>query len=93
MMQERMSIVMATYNRASTLPRAIDSVVRQDHPLWELIIVDDGSTDDTKDVLRSYDDPKIIVVRHGREPRRDRCEEHRAGPHERRVVLVRRLRR
>jgi glycosyltransferase involved in cell wall biosynthesis len=64
MTQERVSIVMATYNRAATLRRAIDSVVRQDYPFWELIVVDDGSTDDTNDVLRGYDDPRIIVVHH-----------------------------
>lgn len=64
MLQERVSIVMATYNRAATLGRAIDSVVRQDYPFWELIVVDDGSTDDTLELLRSYDDQRIIVVLH-----------------------------
>ena len=66
MMQERVSIVMATYDRAPTLGRAIDSVVGQDYPHWELIVVDDGSTDDTDAVLRTYADPRIVVVRHDR---------------------------
>ena len=53
------SIIMATYNRAKTLPRAIDSVLAQDFADWELIIVDDGSTDNTPEILANYTDPRI----------------------------------
>lgn len=48
------SIIMATYNRADTLPRAIDSVLNQDMEDWELIIVDDGSTDNSRTIIESY---------------------------------------
>lgn len=58
------SIVMASYDRAATLPRAIDSVLAQDYARWELIVVDDGSRDDTAEELARYDDPRLIVVRH-----------------------------
>ena len=58
------TIIMATYNRAATLTRAVGSVLRQDYEKWELIIVDDGSTDETEDVLEEFDDPRIVVVRH-----------------------------
>ncbi len=57
------SIVMATYQRASTLPRAIDSVLAQTHQQWELIVVDDGSTDETPQVLERYQDPRIRILR------------------------------
>jgi len=60
------SVIMATYNRAGTLRRAVDSVVRQSHPDWELIIVDDGSTDATPELLESLIDPRIRVCRHPR---------------------------
>ncbi len=60
----RVSIVMPTYDRAATLPRAIDSVLRQDDPAWELIVVDDGSRDETTDILQRYRDPRVRVVRH-----------------------------
>jgi len=60
----RVSVVVPTYNRADVLSRAIDSVLAQTVTDVELIVVDDGSTDDTQDRLRSYDDPRLTVLRH-----------------------------
>jgi glycosyltransferase involved in cell wall biosynthesis len=45
---DRVSVVIATYNRADLLPRAIESALGQSHPPLEVIVIDDGSTDDTK---------------------------------------------
>ncbi|MCX7624741.1 MAG: glycosyltransferase family 2 protein [Candidatus Sumerlaeaceae bacterium] len=61
------SILMATYNRATLLPRAIDSVLRQTYWKWELIIVDDGSSDSTQDVLTHYaaQDSRIMIHTQG----------------------------
>jgi glycosyltransferase involved in cell wall biosynthesis len=50
------SIVTPAHNYARFLPEAIDSVLSQDYPHLELIVIDDGSTDETADVLRSYGD-------------------------------------
>lgn len=50
----KVSINMATYNRGQYLPEAIDSILRQDFTDWELIIVDDGSTDNTQEVILPY---------------------------------------
>ncbi len=55
------SVVIPTYNRARYLPESIDSVLGQTYPHIELILVDDGSTDDTQEVLRGYGD-RIRVV-------------------------------
>ncbi|MFA5167857.1 MAG: glycosyltransferase family A protein [Candidatus Omnitrophota bacterium] len=46
------SVIIPTYNRKTVLPRAIDSVLAQKGAEFELIIIDDGSTDDTKCVIR-----------------------------------------
>jgi len=48
------SIVLATYNRAHLLPRAIESVLRQTVLDWELIVIDDGSTDATRQQVEPY---------------------------------------
>jgi glycosyltransferase involved in cell wall biosynthesis len=54
------SIVLATHDHARWLDGAITSVRRQTVPDWELLVVDDGSTDDTREVVaRHADDPRI----------------------------------
>lgn len=60
------SIILRTYNRASILPRAIESVLRQTYTDWELIIVDDGSTDETREVLAAISDSRVRVFSHPR---------------------------
>ena len=59
------SIIMPTYNRAHFLPRAIASVLTQSIDDWELIVIDDGSTDDTQAVVNDYTtrDARIKYVR------------------------------
>lgn len=48
------SIILPTYNRSNFLPYAIESVIKQSYNSWELIIVDDGSTDKTKNIVDKY---------------------------------------
>ena len=51
---ETVSIVMPAWNRQELIKEAIDSVQRQTYQNWELLIVDDGSTDNTVEVIRQY---------------------------------------
>jgi len=57
----QVSVIIPTYNRAWVIKEAIDSVLTQDYTEFELIVVDDGSTDQTFDVLESYrNDIKVL---------------------------------
>lgn len=53
------SIILPTYNRAPILSSAIDSVLGQTFKQFELIVVDDGSTDHTKELVLSYTDQRV----------------------------------
>lgn len=58
----RVSVVIPTYNRARYLPVAIGSILAQHFKDFELIIVDDGSTDETPDIIRRFTDPRVHLV-------------------------------
>lgn len=53
------SIIIPTYNRATMISRAIESVLEQSFDRWELVIIDDGSQDETKTVVAQYEDLRI----------------------------------
>ncbi|MEY7851004.1 glycosyltransferase family 2 protein [Natrarchaeobius sp. A-rgal3] len=63
----RVSVVIPTYDRAETLPRAIDSALAQTVDDLEVIVVDDGSTDETRSILTTYAnaDSRVRPVIHG----------------------------
>ncbi len=48
------SVIICTYNRAKIIKRALDSLIAQKSTHWEAIIIDDGSMDNTKEVIRPY---------------------------------------
>jgi len=58
------SIVIPTHNRANTIERTIRSVLQQTYSNIELIIIDDGSTDNTLAVLHKYHNPALRIFRH-----------------------------
>jgi len=66
MQAPRVSAVITTYNRAHLLQRAIESVLTQDYPNLELIVVDDGSSDGTEALVRGYSAHGVRYLRHGR---------------------------
>ncbi len=62
---KKVSIVLPTYNGEKYIKRAIESVLFQDYPNWELIVVDDCSTDTTHDIIEAFanEDERISVIR------------------------------
>jgi glycosyltransferase involved in cell wall biosynthesis len=60
----RISVIIPCFNRGHLLPRAIESVLGQSIGDFELIIVDDASSDDTQQLIRSFEDPRIEYIRH-----------------------------
>jgi len=64
MWNPKVSIVIPTYNRADFLPKAMQSVLNQTYRDWEMIIVDDGSTDNTEEVVKGYKESGIRYIAH-----------------------------
>lgn len=60
------SVIIPTYNRAHLIGRAIQSVLNQSYQDFEIIVVDDGSTDDTEEVIKEFQeqDKRIRCIRH-----------------------------
>ena len=56
------SIVMANYNMVEFLPEAVETIIHQTIEDWELIVVDDGSTDGSREYLGSLTDPRVRAV-------------------------------
>ena len=59
----KVDIVMPLYNKASVVQRAVDSILKQSLEDWRIIVVDDGSTDGSGDVVLRIDDCRIEIVR------------------------------
>ena len=56
------SVIMPTYNTARYVQESIDSVLEQDYPSIQLIVIDDGSTDDTVDIIRRYGERVVLLT-------------------------------
>jgi GT2 family glycosyltransferase len=62
--RDLVSVIIPYYNRLELLPRALRSVVGQTHKNLEIIIIDDASSQDPKEVLTGFNDPRIVYIRH-----------------------------
>lgn len=60
--EEKVSVIIPTYNRETTIARAIQSVIDQTWPNYEIIVVDDCSTDHTRDIVEGFEDDRIRYV-------------------------------
>ena len=58
----KVSVVMPTYNGSKFIKRAVESILAQTYTNFEFIIVDDGSTDITAQIIHSYKDKRIKYI-------------------------------
>ena len=58
-MNPTVSILLPVYNGAAYLRESLESILGQTYPDFELIIIDDGSCDDSPRIIQSIDDPRI----------------------------------
>lgn len=57
-----LSVVLSTYNEEKYIAKSIQSILDQTYPYFEFIIVNDGSTDNTLQIIESFEDPRIIII-------------------------------
>ena len=58
----KVSVIVPLYNKEKTVARTVTSILKQTFSDFELIVVDDGSTDNSCDVVRQFDDGRIAVL-------------------------------
>lgn len=83
---EKISVIMGIFNCAGTLPDAVESIINQTYTNWQLVMCDDGSTDETYATAKKYADlypDKIILLKNDRNMKLsyslNRCLEHATG--------------
>ncbi len=60
----RVSVILPVFNRTATIGRCVDSIRAQTFTDWELVVVDDGSADDSAAIISAYRDPRFRILRH-----------------------------
>ena len=61
--KDGVSVIIPTYNRAELLERSVKSVQEQTYKKWEIIVVDDGSTDNTEDIINKLNDARVRYIK------------------------------
>lgn len=83
---EKISVIMGIFNCADTLPNAVESIINQTYTNWQLVMCDDGSTDETYKTAKKYTDlypDKMILLKNDKNMKLsyslNRCLEHATG--------------
>jgi glycosyltransferase involved in cell wall biosynthesis len=84
--EPKITVVVPAYNRATCIGDTLASVLAQDFTEFELLVVDDGSTDDTAQVVEAVGDPRVRCLRQGEN--RGVCAARNRGVREARAALI-----
>ena len=68
-MKQLVSIIIPTFNRGNLIKETLDSIINQSHANWECLVIDDGSTDNTEEILQKYinKDPRFQFYKRSHE--------------------------
>ena len=61
-MQDKVSIIVPVYNAQNYIEKTVNSVLEQDYENWELLLVENGSSDNSVEVMKRYDDSRIRLI-------------------------------
>ena len=64
MTDPHISVIMPVYNEGRFLNEAIESILSQTYSNFEFIVIDDGSTDNSLKIIKSYDDQRLLILQH-----------------------------
>ena len=62
-LNNKISVIIPTYNRGNIIENSITSILNQTYKNWEVLIIDDGSTDNTKEVIDKFEDKRIKYIK------------------------------
>ena len=74
------SIITPTYNHENFIAQCLESVLSQSYVAWEQIVVDDGSTDRTREIISQYKDERIKYIHQANKGIHQACRELQYGP-------------
>ncbi|MEM9481388.1 MAG: glycosyltransferase, partial [Verrucomicrobiota bacterium] len=63
--RKKVSVIVCTYNGSATIGSCLDSLLALDYPDYEILVVDDGSTDDTRSIISRREGVRLIKQKHG----------------------------
>ena len=92
-MNSKVSVIVPVYNASAFIADTITSVLKQDHTDIELLLVDDGSADESMEVMKGFSSEKVRILTNTEKKRCGRSKEYRHQSRNRKIYSVHRCRR
>lgn len=88
MEEKYVSIILPTYNRAASISKSIESILQQTYPYWELLVIDDGSADNTQEIVAGIAQSDARVHYYGQPENRGVCVARNEGIRQSRYAYI-----